>query len=89
MTEGDTGTRNAVFTVSLTPGDLPVTVNYTTVAGTATAGTDFTPVTGSLTFAPGETEKQVTVQVIGDTVPEVNETFFLQLSNASGAAISQ
>ncbi|MBD2313244.1 DUF4347 domain-containing protein [Desertifilum sp. FACHB-1129] len=88
VTEGDTGTRNAVFTVSLTPGDLPVTVNYTTVAGTATAGTDFTPVTGSLTFAPGETEKQVTVQVIGDTVPEVNETFFLQLSNASGAALA-
>lgn len=88
VTEGDTGTQEAVFTVSLTPGDLPVTVNYATVADTATAGVDFTPATGSLTFAPGETEKLVTVQVVGDTLPEINETFFLQLSNASGAALT-
>src|SRR5262249_19559909 len=54
---------------------------YATVAVTASAGTDFVPTSGKLTFAPGETSRQIVVPVIGDLVNEADETFALNLSN--------
>jgi Ca2+-binding RTX toxin-like protein len=60
-----------------------VTVDYTTVDGTATAGTDYNRVNGQLTFAQNETEKTVSVQVIGNTRAEPDKTFFVNLSTAS------
>ncbi len=90
VTEGDAGTVNAVFTVSLSAASgQTVTVQFATADGTATAGSDYVavPLT-TLTFNPGETSKTVTVQVNGDTLPESNETFFVNLSNASNATIS-
>ena len=63
----------------------PVTVDYATSDGAATAGEDYTAVTGTLTFAPGETKKTVSVAVLDDGEAEEAETLTLTLSNASGA----
>ncbi len=63
----------------------PVTVDYATSDGTATAGEDYTATSGTLTFAPGETEKTVSVAVLDDGEAEEAETLTLTLSNASGA----
>ena len=52
-----------------------VSVNWATADGTANAPADYTADNGSLTFAPGETSKSVTVSVNGDTVVEPNETY--------------
>ncbi|MFT3954992.1 MAG: Calx-beta domain-containing protein [Piscinibacter sp.] len=65
----------------------PVTVNYTTANGTASAGADYAGTNGTLTFAVGETVKTVTVDINDDTSAEGLERFFLNLSNASGATI--
>jgi subtilisin-like proprotein convertase family protein len=86
--EGNTGNAIFNFTVSLTPASSgTVTVNYATANGTATAGSDYQSANGTLTFSPGQTTKMVTVNVIGDTTVEPNETFFVNLSGASGAAV--
>ncbi|MBD2329048.1 Calx-beta domain-containing protein [Alkalinema sp. FACHB-956] len=87
--EGNSGNTPAVFTINLSnPSSEIVTVNYTTQDGTATAGSDYTANTGTLTFNPGETSKNITVQVAGDTTPEANETFQVQLSGASNATFT-
>src|SRR4030095_16123414 len=65
-----------------------VTVNYTTANGTATAGSDYVATNGLVTFAPGTTSQNITVRVIGDQVNEVNETFFVNLSNPTNASIA-
>jgi len=89
VAEGDTGTTNAVFTVTLTGATaLPATVNFTTADNTAAAGSDYTAVTGTLTFAPGVTSQLITVPVLGDTLNEPNETFFVNLSGATNASIA-
>ena len=55
-TEGNSGTQELAFTVTLSaPATTPVTVAYATGNGTATAGSDYTSASGTLTFAPGET----------------------------------
>ncbi len=65
----------------------PVSVKYATADGTAEAGKDYTAASGTLNFAPGETEKSVTLNSIDDGIDEPNETFSLNLSDASGASI--
>ena len=88
VTEGDSGTTNAAFTVTLSSASAnPVTVAYATANGSATAGSDYTATSGTLTFAPGVTSQTVNVSVLGDTVGESNETFTVALSNPSGATI--
>jgi probable HAF family extracellular repeat protein len=87
--EGNSGTVNAVFTVTLsTTSSVPVTVNYATADGTATAGGDYHPVSGTLTFGPGETTKTIIVPVNGDRLAEPNETFFVNLSGATSATVA-
>ena len=89
VSEGDIGTTTADFLVSLsTPSAFIVRVDYDTQAGSASAGSDFTDISGQLTFAPGETEKTVSVPVLGDIQEEQNETFDLLLSSPFFAAIS-
>jgi hypothetical protein len=89
VTEGDSGTVAAEFVVNLSEAsDQPVTVEYSTANGTATAGSDYTAQSGTLTFAAGETSKIVSVPVIGDTTVESNETFRLNLSNPSNGTIA-
>ena len=86
-----TGTDTRLeFTVSLSAASLkPVRVTYNVLAGTATAGTDFTPLSGVLEFGPNEQEKTVSVTVKGDTTVETDETFSVQLSNPVGADLAQ
>jgi hypothetical protein len=64
-----------------------VTVGYATTNGTATAPADYTATSGTLTFAPGETTKAVTVDVVGDTAFEGDETLSLVLSGPVNAAL--
>ena len=87
--EGDSGTTSATFTVSLSgPSGRPISVDYATANGTAIAPADYAVTSGTLNFAPGDTTKQVTVLVNGDTLDEVNETFTVNLSNESNATIA-
>ena len=68
------------FTVTLSAAyDQAVTMSYRTVDGTAKAGEDYIAKTGTLTFAPGETGKTITIQINGDNRLELAETFFLDL----------
>ena len=75
----------AEFTVTLVPAaDETVTVDYETRDGSATAPADYIAASGTLTFAPGETTKTVSVTVVDDAVADDGETFDLDLSNATG-----
>jgi uncharacterized repeat protein (TIGR01451 family) len=87
VTEGNSGTTPAIFTVTLQPPNatLTATVDYQTTNGTATAGSDFVTTAGTLTFLAGETTKAITVPVIGDSIVEGTESFNVQLSNAVNA----
>ena len=64
------------------------TVGYATSDGTATAGSDYTAASGTLTFAPGETGKTVSVTVLDDAHDEDSETMTFTLSNPSGAVLA-
>lgn len=90
IVEGNFGPTSANFTVTLSAASSQtVTVSYATVDGTAAAPGDYVPLSlTTLTFAPGETSKPITVLVNGDTTNETNETFFVNLSNSANAAIA-
>jgi hypothetical protein len=82
--EGRSGMTAFVFTLSVSGSPLStVTVDWATGGGTAPAVTDYVPANGTVSFAPGVTTRTVTVQVVGNTIPEPNETFFVNLSNPS------
>ena len=77
------------FTVSLSrAASETVTVDWATADGTATAGSDYTADSGTLTFAPDETSKTVAVAVLDDSHDEGNETLTVTLSNPSGAYLA-
>ncbi|MEX2204131.1 MAG: Calx-beta domain-containing protein, partial [Actinomycetota bacterium] len=87
-TEGNSGTQNFVFNVTLNAvSGSTVTVDYVTANGSATAPSDYIATSGTLTFAPGEVSKQIIVLVVGDTVAETNEVFSVNLTNAVNATI--
>jgi hypothetical protein len=86
--EGNSGTTNAVFTVTLSsPLTTSATVKYATVNGTATAGSDYTATSGTLTFSAGQTSKTIIVAINGDTLAEPSETFNVQLSSPTKAVL--
>jgi hypothetical protein len=88
VTEGNTGTVNATFTVTLAaPSANTVSVNYATADGTATAPADYQATSGMLTFTPGQVTQTITVPVNGDLLDESNETFFVNLSGATNGNI--
>jgi hypothetical protein len=102
ITPNGDGTANARFPVTTAPGSgtssasssgigirtfLTITVNYSTVDGTAKAGTDYVPTSGTLTYSPGETVKSVDVTVLPNGLDNPNNTFSLKLSAPSNAAI--
>src|SRR5690606_24938902 len=93
IVEGDAGTRSAVFEVRLSrPAATALTLDYATRDGSAQAGSDYQAVSGSTTFAAGQTTASVAVPVLGDTAVEGGESFSLAftptaaiLNDASGA----
>jgi uncharacterized protein (TIGR03437 family) len=88
IVEGDNGASVAAFTITLSPAsNQTVTLDFTTADGTATAaGDDYQPANGTLTFSPGETSKQVNINVNGDTLVEPDETLLVDLKSATGGA---
>ncbi len=90
ISEGDSGTKNLVFTVTLSEAlSQPLTVQYLTANNTATAPDDYVaiPLT-TLTFSPGQTVKKIVVLLQGDTIDEADETFFVDLKNPSAATLT-
>jgi hypothetical protein len=88
VTEGQSGSTPATFTVSVTPAPATTaTVTYTTADGTANAGSDYTATSGTLTFNPGTTQLGVAVPVLGDTIAEPDETFRFVLTGATNATV--
>jgi hypothetical protein len=86
--EGHSGTKSMTFTLTLsTAAQTPVAVTYATSNNTATAGSDYQTATGTVTFAPGETSKSITVLVKGDRVGEAVEYFYVSLNGATGANV--
>jgi hypothetical protein len=90
VTEGDSGTKNASFVVSLSSASTDtVTVAYGTADNSAAQPADYAREGGMLTFAPGETAKTVTVPVSGDLIDEHHETLFLNLANPTNAGLAE
>ena len=85
VVEGNTGTTPVAVPVTLSVASgTPITVDFTTAPGTAVAPSDYAIATGTLTFAPGEITRTVTLSVVGETAVEAHENFFLNISNLSG-----
>ena len=89
VTEGDSGTVDAVFTVSLTEAATQtITVDWATSGDSALSGGDFDAASGTLTFEQGgPASQQITVSVNADAIDELDETFLVELANAAGAPI--
>jgi uncharacterized protein YkwD len=89
LLEGNTGNTTFNFVVNLASPSLKlVTVDYATAAQTATAGSDFLSNNGTLSFAPGETSKNIAVSVVGDLTIEDAETFAVNLTAAVNSSIA-
>jgi hypothetical protein len=88
ITEGNTSQQNASFVVTLSEAmSQIVTVSFSTSNGTAIAGSDYIPQTGTITFLPGMLMQTVTILILADTQVEPDEHFLLRLSNALNANI--
>jgi len=87
--EGNSGTSFATFTITRS-GSLSSSsvISYVTASRSAMAYQDFTPVSGTLIFMPGETTKLLKVSIIGDTQVENDEYFGLLLSSTLNAKIN-
>lgn len=89
VTEGDAGTVDATFAVTLTrPSPVDVTVRYDTVNITATAATDYVAASGTLTIPAGQTSQTFTIAIRNDRLAELTETFAVNLSNSINAPIA-
>jgi CSLREA domain-containing protein len=87
--EGNSGTKDFTFNVTLSAvSGVDATVDFQTAVNSPNQG-DYQPVSGTLTFVPGETQKTIVVKVNGDSVPEGDEYFVVQLSNATNAGLYQ
>lgn len=87
--EGDSGSGAMTFDVNLSAAASgTVTVDYATADGSATNGADYSATTGAVTFSAGSTSRSISVEILGDTDDEGDETFAVTLTNAVGATIS-
>lgn len=90
VVEGTGGTTTLTFAVALSGASgRPVTVNYATVNGTATAPADYTAATGTLTFTPGTVTMAIPISIVPDAASEPTETFSVQLSAPANATIGK
>ncbi len=89
VNEGNSGTTSAVFTVTLSSASTQtISVNYATANDTGTSPSDYVGGSGTVTFAPGQTSKPITIQVVGDTAGELTESFFVNLSSPVNATLA-
>ena len=89
VVEGDSGGTPVRFQLTLDHGArLPVAVDWIAVGGTAVAGEDFLPASGTLTLAPGELSAEITITALGDPIVEAAESFAVALSNAQGVRLA-
>jgi uncharacterized repeat protein (TIGR01451 family) len=89
VTEGNSGSSNATFTVTLSSASgNPVSVDFFTSNDSGAEPGDYTAVNGTLSFAPGQTTRTINVPINGDTLVEPNETFFVNLANPTNADIA-
>ncbi len=90
VNEGDSGKTPLTYTLTLSgPTEKLVTVEYATNPKGATPGVDFESTTGRLIFNPGETSKTISVNVLGDSTPELSEMIRLALSKPQGMELSR
>lgn len=88
--ERDSGNSNATFRIVLSaPSSRPVSVNFATANGTALSGSDYTARSGTVTWPAGTTEQTITVPILGDTVPEPNESLIVILSRPIDGVLNQ
>src|SRR6185312_15777020 len=89
VTEGNSGTKAATFTLTLSgPSVEAIAIRAITTAGTATAATDYNSINLVVIFQPGTVTRTFDVGIIGDTNLESNETFFVNLSDPFGTTIA-
>ena len=90
IAEGNTGTTNLVFTVTLSKTSaVTVSIDFATADGTAqTSDSDYQSASGTLTFNPGEQTKTITVSINGDQKTENDETVFVNLNNPVNAVVA-
>jgi chitinase len=88
-TEGNSGTANLTFTVTLAPvSGRTVTVAWAAADGSALAPADYTASPGTVTFAAGQTSRTFTARIVGDRLDEYDETFGVELSSPTNATIA-
>jgi Ca2+-binding RTX toxin-like protein len=88
IVEGLTTSQTAAYTVTLSKaGTNSISVNYATVNGSATAGSDYTATAGTLTFNPGVLSQTIRIPILNDLIGEADETFTLALSAPTNAAL--
>ncbi|WP_242054642.1 Calx-beta domain-containing protein [Nostoc sp. FACHB-190] len=86
--EGNTNPQNVTYLVTLTnPSSQTITVNYSTANASATAGSDYTATTGTLTFSPGVTSQVINIPILNDSLNEVDESFILRLTSPINATL--
>ena len=89
VTEGNSGTKAATFTLTLSaPSVEPIAIRAITAPGTATASIDYSSTNTVVIFQPGVVTRTLDVSIIGDTELEANETFFVNLSEPFGTTIA-
>jgi hypothetical protein len=93
VAEGHSGTSYAYFLLQFTGvrSDVNqiISVDYSTRNGTAMAGSDYIAVSGKLNLYPGENQAVIPVEIMGDTAPEPNETFYLDVFNPVGGSFGE
>ena len=89
IAEGNSGARTAQFVITLAaPQTHTITMHYATVDGTATAGSDYTARSGTVTIPQGAVSRVISIAILGDSTHESDETFSVTLSAPSGTTIS-
>jgi Calx-beta domain-containing protein len=89
ITEGNSGTKAATFTLTLSgPSVEAIAIRATTAPGTATSGIDYAATNVVTIFSPGTVTSTFNILIVGDTNLEPNETFFVNLSDAFGTTIA-
>lgn len=89
VTEGNSGTVNAVLTLTLSAASSQtVSAHFAAVSSSATSGSDFTAASGTVSFLAGQTTRTISVPVIGDTLIEGDETFFVNLTSPTNATLA-